>query len=263
MRAGVSSRRLPGAQRRRVPGVWLADQLPGLGVEGLDGDLVAEVTELADVVADLACPVPLLVVVVGAEVFVTGTGGGQELVVDAHLGVADRDAGFGLAAAAGELAVAGTLAGAGLPAATAVSPVIAPRYLLPLLCLACPARLPDCLSSGVRPAQEARWAGVGNRVMSAPVSARASSAERRPQPGMDSACCSCSSHGASSSSITRESRLISALITSIRSSMAFSRAAWAAVKNSAPSRACSSSVILRRALARPAAPGSSGHARRR
>lgn len=43
-----------------------------------------------------------------------------------------------------------------LPAATAVSPVIAPRYRLPFLCRACPARLPDWCSSGVRPAQEAR-----------------------------------------------------------------------------------------------------------
>ena len=43
--------------------------------------------------------------------------------------------------------------------------------------------------------------------MSAPVSARTSWAERRPQPGIDSACCSCSSYGASSRSITAVSSL--------------------------------------------------------
>ena len=55
---------------------------------------------------------------------------------------------------------------------------------------------------GVRPAQEARCAPVGNLVMSAPVSARVSCAARRRQPGIDSACWSCSSYGASSRSIT-------------------------------------------------------------
>jgi hypothetical protein len=37
------------------------------------------------------------------------------------------------------------------------------------LCRAWPLRLPDCLSSGARPAQETRWPAVGKRVMSRPV----------------------------------------------------------------------------------------------
>src|SRR5271166_5071704 len=107
----------------------------------------------------------------------------------------------------------------------AVSPVMPARYRLPFLDLARPVRLPDWLSSGGAPgAQEARCAPVGNRLMSVPVSARASWAVRRPQPGIDSACCSCSSYGASSRSITSVSRAISALTRSMRSSMAASSA---------------------------------------
>ena len=45
---------------------------------------------------------------------------------------------------------------------------------------------------------------VRNRLMSVPVSARASSAARPPQPGIDSACCGFSSSGASSRSITSD-----------------------------------------------------------
>ena len=59
-----------------------------------------------------------------------------------------------------------------------------------------------------------------------------------------------SSYGASSCSITSVSRAMSAVSRPMRSSMVSSRAACSAVKNSAPSRACSSSVILRRARAR-------------
>src|SRR5215468_4271058 len=69
------------------------------------------------------------------------------------------------------------------PTATAVSPVTAPVYLLPRLWRRWPLRAPDCLSSGVRPAQEVRWSGAGKRVMSTPVSAISSWAARRPRPG--------------------------------------------------------------------------------
>src|SRR5262249_55209805 len=86
--------------------------------------------------------------------------------------------------------------------------------------------LPDWLSSGLRPAQEARCPGVGNLVMSAPVSA-ASWAARRPHPGTDPAWASCSSCGASSRSITSVSWPISALTRSMRSSMAASSTACA------------------------------------
>ena len=50
------------------------------------------------------------------------------------------------------------------PTATAVSPVTAARYRLPFLDRL--VRVPDWLSSGVRPAQEAKWVPEGNRLMS-------------------------------------------------------------------------------------------------
>jgi hypothetical protein len=86
--------------------------------------------------------------------------------------------------------------------------------------------------------------------MSAPVSARASWADRRPQPGIDSAWASSSSYGASSSSITPVSWPMSAFSRSIRCSMAASSAACAGVKNSAPSSASSRRGILARARLR-------------
>ena len=58
------------------------DQLAGFGVgvggEGLDGDLVAEALEAADVVACAAPGAIALLVVVGAEVVVPGAGVGQQ-----------------------------------------------------------------------------------------------------------------------------------------------------------------------------------------
>src|SRR5437773_3333128 len=69
------------------------------------------------------------------------------------------------------------------PAATAVSPVMAPGYRLPFLALARPARLPDWWSSGARPAQEDRCAPVRNLLISTPVPAMASCAARCPPAG--------------------------------------------------------------------------------
>src|SRR5579859_912207 len=79
-----------------------------------EGDFQAEFLQFADVVGDLAAGLGAALVVAGSEVLVPHAGVGQELVVDLQLGVAEGDAGFGLAAAAGELAVAGAFAGAGL-----------------------------------------------------------------------------------------------------------------------------------------------------
>src|SRR5215472_1258046 len=72
-----------GAGRRRagVDGGGLAgggDGFAGPGVDGLDGDLVAEALEASDVVAGLAAGVHALFVVAGAEVVVAGLGVGQQ-----------------------------------------------------------------------------------------------------------------------------------------------------------------------------------------
>ncbi len=138
----------------------------------------AEGTEHADVVGDLAAGAGLAVVVVRAEVLIPHAGAGEQRVVDLQLGVAEGDLGFGLAAAAGQPPAAGAFAGLGLAGRYGGLAEQAGQYRLPFLALARPVRLPDWLSSGVRPAQEARCAGVGNLAMSVPVSATASSAER-------------------------------------------------------------------------------------
>jgi hypothetical protein len=164
----------------------------GAGEAG-EGDFEAEGAELADVVGDLAADVALVLVVPGAEVFIPRAGVRQQSVAGLQLGVAQGDLGFGLAAAAGQPPVAGALAGLGFPGRDGGLAGDRGQVPVALLGLGFPLRLPDWLSSGVRPAQEARWAPVGNRLMSGPVSARVSWAERRPHPGIDSAWASCSS----------------------------------------------------------------------
>src|SRR6266568_2291958 len=83
-----------------------AGQVRDQGVSQLAGALFEGV--------DLAPDAGPVVVVVRSEVLIAHAGVGQQLVVDLQLGVADGDAGYALAAAAGELAVAGAFAGAGL-----------------------------------------------------------------------------------------------------------------------------------------------------
>ena len=78
-----------------------------------EGDFEAEVAELADVVGDLPADVALALVVVRAEVLIAHAGGGQQLVQDFELGVAEGDLGFGLATSSGNPPVAGAFAGLG------------------------------------------------------------------------------------------------------------------------------------------------------
>ena len=69
-------------------------EFSGGGVDGLDGDLVAEPFEAADVVAGLAADVRAAFVVVGAEVGVDGLRVREQGVVDGQQGVAGGDEGF-------------------------------------------------------------------------------------------------------------------------------------------------------------------------
>jgi hypothetical protein len=96
-----------GCGRLACPGDQFAGLRVDVGIEGLDGDLVAEAFQVAGAAADAG----LLLVVVGPEVLVAGSGAGQQGVVDAHLGVAGGDACLGLASLAGDPPVAGALAG--------------------------------------------------------------------------------------------------------------------------------------------------------
>jgi hypothetical protein len=80
----------------------LVAALRGGAGDSAKGDFEAEGAEFADVVGDLPAGVTLALVVVGAEVFIPGAGARQQRVVDLQLGVADGDACFGVAAAAGQ-----------------------------------------------------------------------------------------------------------------------------------------------------------------
>src|ERR1700691_2145073 len=79
-RAGGSARR-----RASADGLWVTatgglasggQEFAGVGVDGLDGDLVAQAFQALDVVAGLAAGVHALFVVVRAEVLVAGFGDG-------------------------------------------------------------------------------------------------------------------------------------------------------------------------------------------
>src|SRR6266571_1520623 len=69
-------------------------QLAGVWVDGLDGDVVAEAFEAADVVAGLAADVHALFVIAGAEVLVAGVGVREQGMEDGQDGVAGGDEGF-------------------------------------------------------------------------------------------------------------------------------------------------------------------------
>src|SRR5260221_14690436 len=94
IRPWLGARQRPAARQRHA-GLWVTDgdlagcgqELAGVGVDGLDGDLVAEAFQAADVVAGLAAGVHALFVVVGAEVGVAGGGVGQQGVDDGERGV--------------------------------------------------------------------------------------------------------------------------------------------------------------------------------
>src|SRR5215470_8114228 len=71
-----------------------------------------------------------------------------------------------------------------LAAARAEMPSCAARYLLPWPVAAGLDRAPDWLTDGQRLAQDTRFAGVGKQDMSAPTSARITSAPRWARPSM-------------------------------------------------------------------------------
>jgi len=96
-----------------------------------------------------------------------------------------------LAAVAGRSPVADTFAGRGGVGGDGGPAQRSGEAPVAFLGLRPPGPAAGLVISGLRPAQEDRWAPDGNRVLSSLVSAMASWAARRAQPGMDSACCSC------------------------------------------------------------------------
>src|SRR5262245_9558110 len=105
-----------------------------------------------------------------------GFGAGEQVPDNDQDGAGDGDLGFGPAAAAGDALVA--LAAEGRGAGGGLAEVAA-QVAVALAFLPVRVRGPDWWAEGYRPAQETRWAAVGKRDMSRPVSAmieRASSA---------------------------------------------------------------------------------------
>src|SRR5712664_2293919 len=83
---------------RRLPG-WdgsagLGGEFSGFGVDGLEGDLVAEAFQAADVAAGLALGPGALVVVAGVELAVVRFGVAQQGAGDDELGSRDGALGF-------------------------------------------------------------------------------------------------------------------------------------------------------------------------
>jgi len=81
------------------------------------------------------------------------------------------------------------------------------RYGLPEPVPTCRRLPPLCLFPGQTRAQDAKWAEVGKRVMSMPVSASTFSAVRRPTPGISSSIAIAGSKGIASSTLGLRVRL--------------------------------------------------------
>jgi hypothetical protein len=79
------------------------------------------------------------------------------------------------------------------------------------------------LIPGANFAQEARWAGVGNRVMSTPISAMMTAAAVGPIPGISSSRAAASAKGARCRPICASTAAISASVASTRASIRASR----------------------------------------
>ena len=187
-------------------------EFPGGGVDGLNGDLVAEAFEAADVVAGLAAVVRAAFVVVGAEVGVDGFGVREQGVVDGQQGVPGGDEGFLLGHPPGQPPV--FRAGEGVGAAGAdggfaeggAEVAIAAAGGAGSLALA--AGLGDLRHHF---AQDTRWAAAGKTVMSVPISAMTSWAVMTPVPDTASSCAIWRAYGSHKTSILAVSSAIQAV----------------------------------------------------
>jgi hypothetical protein len=160
--------------------------------------LAGEVFELAGQFALASLLGDPGVVVAGAEVVVAGARVGQDVPDDREDGVADRDDGAFLAAAAGQ-AVAVAEEGVGVPGDDLIEGAGEPR-----VAFAGGGGIGAAgglLSIGADLAQDTRCAAVGNTVMVTAISATSSCAERCPMPGISSNLSTASMNGAISSSM--------------------------------------------------------------
>ena len=158
-----------------------------------EGDFAAHVVQGADEAGEPAGGLALVVVPAGAKVGVAHAGVGQQHVEHPHLGVAGGDAGLALAAGAGQAPVPGDFAGIG--PACGDGGFAGDGADVPVAVLAAGLALPGAglvVQRGA-PGPGRQVSRGGKRLMSTPVSAITSWAACRAQPGIDSACCSCSS----------------------------------------------------------------------
>lgn len=194
-----------------MQGVW------GSG-GGFEGDLVAEGLEFADVVMLLAVEVDPGVVVVGSEVAKVGVVVAEQVPGDDQDGSADRDNGSFLAASTRDPAVPLAQEGIGAPrvdSGVAQNPrqVAVPCPVAPLPFL----RPADSLTPGAYLAQDERWAGVGKRVMSTPISAMITAAAVAPIPGISARRATACAKGTNSCSVRCCTASMSALSAGFRS----------------------------------------------
>jgi hypothetical protein len=179
------------------------------------------------VVAHLAAVADPGVVEAGAQVGVAGIGVGQQMPDDDQDRAADRDDGFVLAAAAGDPPAALAEEGIGAGGADrdfAQDPgqagvAVAGGVLTFLL----PGRLAD---PGGVPGPGGQVTGVGNRLISRPVSARRTAAATGPMPWTSSRRAAAAAKGAIISSILVSSSAMPASIASTRFSVLASKKAW-------------------------------------
>src|SRR5215216_4005769 len=211
-----------GSTRRSGAGSGKVDGCRSGG--GLEGDLVAERFELADVVALLAFGVDAGVVEPGAQVVEAGVGVREQVPDDHQDGAAHRDDGPLGAAPSRDAPVALSQEGVGLAGGHGGLPehagqvaVAVPGGALALL-LAC--RLLDARGElGPR----GQVASRGEAAMSVPISARISCAAVRPTPVISSSRSTAWPKGTISSSSLRSSSAMSASSASTRASILASR----------------------------------------
>src|SRR5690348_10350129 len=177
---------------------WARGSRPGLGAVigpgqgryesgglGRDGDGVAEQRlDLPDVVLDLPVLVGAGLVVAGAEVGEPGGGVGEQVPDDHQDGPGDGDLGLGLAAAAGDPPVALAEERVGAGGADGGLAELPRSQVLPWPFFPARVRGPDWRADGHSPAHETRWAAVGNRDISRPVSAMMARARSGLMPGI-------------------------------------------------------------------------------
>src|SRR5215207_803357 len=194
-----------------------------------EGDLVAEGVELFDGSVALAVGVRSSLEVVAAEVVVVGVFG-EEMPADDEDGVADGDRGLFLADPSSETpelrCKVGVAGAGGRPGA--LHEDVAEPYVA-VGGLAGTAFPPVMLLPGAIPAQEAKWAAVGNRDMSTPISAMIVSAARFPTPVMVSSRSRARSKGTPASLVFAASNVS---IWSSRRAVAASR--WAVWSRQSP-----------------------------